>query len=224
MTCTLLRPKVVATLKREHAAAKAMREARVAQFREEDRLSAPKLDFRTSEAHKMQYLSIGPRMGRFLYNSARAVGARNIVEFGTSFGISTIYLAAAAADTGGKVTGSEFHPNKAEKARSNLADAGLSAQAEIRVGDAMETLKSIEGPIDLLFLDGAKDLYIEILKMLEDRLRPGAFVITDNADHLPQDEGFLHYVGEGSSRYLTTLIGFRKGLASQSLVLSSAAE
>lgn len=220
MNSTLLRSDVAATLAREHAAAKAMREARMAQPREEGAPPPQTLDFRTSEAHRTQYLSIGPRMGRFLYNSARAIGARNIVEFGTSFGISTLYLAAAAADTGGKVTGSEFHPNKAEKARSNLTDAGLAAQAEIRVGDARETLGSIEGPIDLLFLDGAKDLYVDILTMLEDRLRPGALVITDNADHLPKDEGFLHHVGDDSGRYLTTLLGFKKGLASQSLVLS----
>jgi len=219
MSCTLTRPDVAATLKREHAAAKAMREARAARPRGEGAPPPQTLDFRTSEAHRTQYLSIGPRMGRFLYNSARAIGARTIVEFGTSFGISTLYLAAAAADTGGRVTGSEFHPSKAEKARSNLADAGLSAVADIRVGDARETLSSVEGPIDLLFLDGAKDLYIEILTMLEDRLRPGALVITDNADHLPEDEGFLRHVGEGSDRYLTTLLGFHKGLASQSLVL-----
>lgn len=218
MNCTLLRPDVAATLKREHEAAKAMREARMAEPRAADQ-PVHRLDFRTSEAHRTQYLSIGPRMGRFLYSSACSIGARNIVEFGTSFGISTLYLAAAAADTGGRVTGSEFHPNKAEKARANLADAGLSSHADIRVGDALETLKTIEGPIDLLFLDGAKELYIEILRMLEDRLRPGALVIADNADHLPEDEGFLHYVGGTSERYLTTLIGFNKGLVSQSLML-----
>jgi predicted O-methyltransferase YrrM len=220
MTSTLLRHDVAATLTREHAAARAMREARMADIKGREALGGQKLDFRTSEAHRTQYLSIGPGMGRFLYNCARAIGARNIVEFGTSFGISTLYLAAAAVDTGGKVTGSEFHPSKAEKARANLADAGLSAQAEIRVGDALETLRDLEGPIDFLFLDGAKDLYLDVLKMLEGRLRRGAFVIADNADHLPENEGFLQYVGATNPRYLTTLLGFQKGMASQSLVLS----
>jgi len=220
MTSTLLSPDVAATLEREHAAARAMSAARAARPPAPNAQPAHKLDFRTSETHRTSYLSIGPRMGRFLYNTARAIGARNIVEFGTSFGISTIYLAAAAADTGGKVTGSEFHPNKAEKARTNLSDAGLSDRAEIMVGDARQTLADIAGPIDLLFLDGAKDMYLDMLKMLEDRLRPGAAVICDNADHLPQDEGFLTYVGNANPRYLTTLIGFHKGLASYSIVLS----
>jgi len=221
MTSTLLRPDVAATLRREHEAARAMFAARAARPpAAEGEQPAHKLDFRTSETHRTSYLSIGPRMGRFLYNTARVSGARNIVEFGTSFGISTMYLAAAAADTGGRVTGSEFHPSKAEKARANLADAGLADRAEIRVGDARETLADLDGPIDLLFLDGAKDLYIDILKMLEDRLRPGSAVICDNADHLPEDEGFLAYVGDANPRYLTTLLGFHKGLASYSIVLS----
>ncbi|MCO5072185.1 MAG: class I SAM-dependent methyltransferase [Rhizobiaceae bacterium] len=219
MNCTLLRADVAATLKREHEAAKATSPAGAAQSMPGLNQPAHKLDFRTSEIHRVNYLAIGPQMGRFLYNTARAVDARHIVEFGTSFGISTMYLAAAAADSGGRVVGSEFHPNKAEKARANLADAGLSDLVEIRVGDALETLADVAEPIDLLFLDGSKDLYLEILKMLEDRLKPGSLVICDNADHLPQDGSFMQYVGEKSPRYLTTLVGFKKGLASYSLVL-----
>lgn len=218
MNCTLLRPELVATLDREHAAATALREARRDQTTDSTAQTPRSVDFRTSEMHRTQYLSIGPRIGRFLYNSARSIEARTIVEFGTSFGISTLYLAAAAADTGGRVIGSEFHPAKAEKAMANLTDAGLTAYAEVRVGDARESLGTVEGPIDLLFLDGAKDLYLEILTMLEDRLRPGALVIADNADHLSEDGDFMRHIGDGS-RFLTTLIGSRKGLVSQSLVL-----
>lgn len=215
MTCTLLRADVAAVLEREHAEAGRLRH-------EHNRIAAPSepsADFRTSTKHRTQYLSIGPRMGRFLYNTARSTGAQRIVEFGTSFGISTIYLAAAAADTGGRVTGSEFHQHKAEKARANLTDAGLGDRAEIRVGDARETLAELDGPIDLLFLDGASDLYLDMLTLLEDRLTPGAWVISDNADHLAADTGFLAHVGDGS-RYLTALLGTRKGLISQSLVIA----
>ena len=219
MTCTLYRADVAATLGREHEAARRQREARMAAAE----AGAPAIsarDFRTSEVHRTSYLSIGPRQGRFLYGAARASGARTVVEFGSSFGISTIYLAAAASDNGGAVTGSEFHAEKVEKAARNLADAGLSDVAAIRGGDARKTLADVEGPIDLLFLDGAKELYLPMLQMLEDRLKPGALVIADNADMLTEEEGgFLHHVGVERRRYVTTLIGFNKGLMSHSLFL-----
>lgn len=220
MPCTLYREDVASTLRREHDAARALREAYRTQPQAGQDAPVGERDFRTSDAHKTQYLSVGPQMGRFLYTAARMVEAKNIIEFGTSFGISTTYLAAAAADTGGRVTGSEFHALKAAKAQENLADAGLSHLAEIRVGDARETLRDVAGPIDLLFLDGANDLYLEILTMLEDRLRPGALVVADNADRLPRDEGFLAYVDDRAGRYFTSMTAFGKGLASQSLVIA----
>lgn len=221
MECVLKQPKVAAIIQREHQAARLAREAFAAQMRTNQETPVYNRDFRTSEAHKTQYLSIGPRMGTYLYTIARTLNARNLVEFGTSFGISTLYLAAAAAENGGKVTGSEYHAHKAQKARDNLQDAGLSSYAEILSGDGRETLQSINAPIDLLFLDGSKDLYLDILMMLEKHLRPGAMIIADNADHLPEDEGFLQYVGKDNDRYLTTLVGFNKGLASQSMFLKS---
>jgi hypothetical protein len=75
--------------------------------------------FRTS------YMAISPTQGRFLYVAARAVDAKKIVEFGSSYGISTLYLAAAAKDAGGLVIGSEFEREKGESARANLAAADL---------------------------------------------------------------------------------------------------
>ena len=219
MNCVLQQEQVAAIIQREHQAARLAREAFSAQLSAGQETPVYNRDFRTSEAHKTQYLSIGPRMGTYLYTIARTLNARNIVEFGTSFGISTLYLAAAAAETGGKMTGSEYHAHKAEKARNNLKDAGLSAHAGILTGDGLETLKTIDAQIDLLFLDGAKDLYLDVLMMLEKHLRPGAIVIADNADHLPEDEGFLRYVGKDNTRYVSTLIGFHKGLVSQSVVV-----
>lgn len=219
MNCVLQQEQVATVIQREHQAARLAREAFSAQLSAGQETPVYNRDFRTSEAHKTQYLSIGPRMGTYLYTIARTLNARNIVEFGTSFGISTLYLAAAAAETGGKVTGSEYHAHKAEKARNNLKDAGLSAHAGILTGDGLETLKTIDAQIDLLFLDGAKDLYLDVLMMLEKHLRPGAIVIADNADHLPEDEGFLRYVGKDNTRYVSTLIGFHKGLVSQSVVV-----
>jgi len=143
-----------------------------------------------------------------------------IVEFGTSFGISTLCLASTAVDTGGHVTGSEFHPRKAGKAVPNLSDAGLSEFATVHVGDARNTFAGLQGPIDLLFLDGAKDLYFDILLMLEDRLRPGSIVIADNADTLPENEDFLVHVANPEGRYVSTLLTIRGGLVGHAIVSS----
>lgn len=110
-------------------------------------------------------LPVAPEFGALLYLFARSIGAANIVEFGTSFGVSTIFLAAALRDNGGgRIVTTEFVPEKAEAARRNLVEAGLDALVEIRVGDARETLAAgLAGPVDLLFLDATKALYLDIL-------------------------------------------------------------
>ena len=113
-------------------------------------------------------ISVSAEQGMFAYLVARSIGARRIVEFGTSFGVSTIYLASAVRDNGGGIViGSEFIESKAERARANILEAGLSDSVEIRVGDAMETLADPGGEIDLLLIDGSKELYLPILKMLD---------------------------------------------------------
>jgi predicted O-methyltransferase YrrM len=118
---------------------------------------------------------------------ARSVRAKSIVEFGTSFGISTLHLAAALRDNGGGLLiGSEFEPSKIARARENLAAGHLSDFVEIREGDALETLaRDLPETIDLVLLDGAKSLYPRILMLLEDRLRSGARIVADNADASP---------------------------------------
>ena len=128
------------------------------------------------------YIPVNREAGRFLYLMARSIDARRIVEFGTSFGISTIYLAAAARDAGGMVYSTEIEPTKCRKAEANLRDAGLAEHAKILEGDATKTLASVSGAIDLLFLDGWKDLYVPILEQLLPQLRRGALVIADNTD------------------------------------------
>jgi hypothetical protein len=106
------------------------------------------------------------------------------VEFGTSFGILTLHLAAALRDNGGgRLITTEFEPSKVARARENLTAGGLIDLVELRQGDALQTLKAdLPETIDLLLLDGAKALYPDVLALLEDRLRPGAFVVADDAD------------------------------------------
>lgn len=148
-------------------------------------------------------LPVSRETGTLLYILARGCGARVIVEFGTSFGISTLHLAAALRDNGGgRLITTEFEPSKVACARDNLAAGGLIDLVEIREGDALQTLgDDLPETIDLLLLDGAKALYPEILARVESRLRPGALIVADNADHSPD---YLAHVRLPVNGYLST--------------------
>ena len=152
------------------------------------------------------YMAVSGEFGKLLYSLVRSTRAKTVVEFGTSFGISTIYLAAALRDNGGgKVVTTEFEAGKAERARKNLTDAGLVDMVEFRVGDALQTLADFSEEIDMLFLDGAKGLYIEVLRLLEPRLRTGAIVASDNTDHEGM-EAFLEYIRNPANGYLSSAL------------------
>ena len=118
--------------------------------------------------------------GRWLALLVRATGAREIVEMGSSNGVSTIWLASAARDNGGRVTGTEILPDRAAAANRNLAEAGLDAVARIVLGDARETARTLPGPFDLVFIDAEKDDYVEHLLAVIDRVRPGGLILADN--------------------------------------------
>jgi predicted O-methyltransferase YrrM len=147
-------------------------------------------------------LPVSRETGQLLYLMARAIRARSIVEFGTSFGLSTLHLAAALRDNGGgRLITSEFEPSKVAVARANIAAAGLSDVVELREGDALETFKhDLPETIDLLLLDGAKSLYGDVLELVEDRLRPGAVIVADNADYCPD---YLERVSAVDNGYYT---------------------
>src|SRR5580658_2975148 len=151
---------------------------------------------------KDQPLAVSRDTGTLLYMLARAIGARSIVEFGSSFGISTLHLAAALRDNGGgRLIGSEFEPSKVVRARANIAAAGLSALVEIREGDALETLaRDLPESIDLVLLDGAKSLYPRVLALLEPRLRAGALIVADNAEMSPE---YVAHVRTSGGAYLS---------------------
>jgi predicted O-methyltransferase YrrM len=140
------------------------------------------------ESVKDFHLAVSRETALLIYMLARSSRARTIVEFGTSFGVSTIHLAAALRDNGGgRLIGTEFEATKVAQARANVAAAGLDDLAEIRSGDALETLATdLPETIDLVLLDGAKGLYPRVLSLLEPRLRSGALVVADNADWSPE--------------------------------------
>jgi predicted O-methyltransferase YrrM len=169
--------------------------------------TADRADYRQFYARmKDQPLPVSPETGKLLYLLVRSIRARTIIEFGTSFGISTLHLAAALRDNGGgRLIGSEFEPSKIVRARANLAAGGLSDLVEIREGDALETLaRDLPDSIDFVLLDGAKDLYPSILSLLEGRLREGALIVADNADSSPE---YLARVRSTAHGYLSVAFG-----------------
>lgn len=170
---------------------------------ERERLMRSKTEYRDYYGRlKDLPLPVSRETGRLLYMLARSSDARNIVEFGTSFGISTLHLAAALRDNGGgRLITSEFEPLKIARAKKNLTAGDLIDLVEFREGDALQTLSvNLPEKIDLLLLDGAKALYPEILGLVESRFRPRAFIVADNADYSPE---YLARVRSPASGYIS---------------------
>ncbi|MCP3408193.1 O-methyltransferase [Bradyrhizobium sp. CCGB01] len=168
------------------------------------RMMQSKTDYRDLYARlKDVPLAVSRETGHLLYMLTRSSRAKTIVEFGTSFGISTLHLAAGLRDNGGgRLITSEFEPSKAARARENLSAGGLIDLVEIREGDALKTLsKDLPDRIDLVLLDGAKALYPEILDLVEGHLKPGAIIVADNADDSPD---YLARVRRPGSGYMST--------------------
>jgi predicted O-methyltransferase YrrM len=160
------------------------------------------------------YLPLEAEQGGLLYVAARATGARRIAEYGTSFGVSTLYLAAAVRDNGeGTVIGSELLPEKAAVARANFAEAGLGEFIDLRVGDARETLKDCGGPLDLVVLDGWKDIELDVLRILQPQLRRGALVFTDNIFTFPADtQGQREYMADPRNGFRAVVLPLKDGM------------
>jgi len=165
------------------------------------------------------FLNIAPEYGRFLYQCARARGASRIVEFGTSMGVSTIYLAAALRDMGGgHLIGTELEPSKAARAHANLEAAGLADLVDIRVGDARDTLAGLDGEVDLVLLDGAFSLYLPVLKLLEPRLKSGTPILAENA--FEQGNEYLAYVRDPSNGYRSQPLPISEGRGNEFTIVT----
>ena len=118
--------------------------------------------------------------GHWLFLLARAAAARAILEIGSSNGVSTTWLATAAGASGGTVTGTEILPERAAEANENLRAAGLDGRATVVAGDARETVTSLAGPFDLVFIDAEKDDYAGHFLGLIEKVRPGGLILADN--------------------------------------------
>ena len=168
----------------------------------------------TPEMAKDIYMPVSRTQGNFMYQTARAIGAKRIVEFGTSFGISTIYLAAAVKDNDGEIMiGTELEPSKYAQAIKNIAEAGLDGVTEVRFGDVLETLKETPQPLDMVFLDGWKELYMPVLEMLKPRLRIGSIVLADNIFTFKKSlRPYVEYMQLGNNGFESTTLRIGDGL------------
>ena len=167
-----------------------------------------------AEAYQELYIPVSPEGGRLLYALIRAARPPTVVEFGTSFGISTIHLAAAVRDNdAGHVISTELNAAKAARARANLAEAGLSDWVTILEGDARQTLATVDAPVGFVLLDGWKDLYLPVLRLLEPRLTAGALILADDTiSQAEQMTDYLTYVRDPAHGYLSILFPESDGL------------
>jgi predicted O-methyltransferase YrrM len=159
------------------------------------------------------FMAVAPEVGRLIYLLVRSRRPLLVVEFGTSFGLSAIHIAAALRDNGrGRLITTERSASKVAGAAQHLAQAGLSEWVEIRQGDAFETLTDVKG-IDVVLLDGWKQLYLPLLKQLEPALSRNCLVIADDvislADRLAY---YLAYVRAADTGFLSCEIPLHDGL------------
>ena len=204
---TLMSPKVAGLLDRLFAEADRNDPAAFAHFHAEtDKLAQPPSGLERAVLMRDIYMPISREVGRLLYVLARSRRATTIVEFGTSFGISGIHLAAALRDNGGgRFVTTELDDVKAGRAQENFRAAGLNDLVEVRVGDAFETLQAeLGGSIDFLLLDGWKELYLPILQFLEPQLAPGAVIAADDLAIAPDAlASYLAYVRSPDNGYVS---------------------
>ena len=148
---------------------------------EAENLAMQSVDMAQAMARRDEFLlPIGPDTGRVLNILIKNAKARSILELGTSYGYSTVWLAEAARETGGRVASLELADYKARHARDALVRAGLADHVEIHVGSAVEILPKLAGPYDFVLIDLWKELYVTCLDLLYPKLAHGAFVAADN--------------------------------------------
>ncbi|MFI6093583.1 O-methyltransferase [Streptomyces sp. NPDC051218] len=174
--------------------------------------SAPLGPQERADANAEVYMPISAQGGRLLYNLIRAIRPATVVEFGTSFGISTLHLAAAVRDNGtGRVISTELSATKAAAARRTFAETGMDDLITVLEGDARETLAAAAGSADFVLLDGWKDLCLSVLQLLEPRLAPGTLVVADDVD-LEDLAPYLGYVRDPRNGYQSVTFPVEDGM------------
>ncbi|NOQ38788.1 MAG: methyltransferase [Anaerolineales bacterium] len=151
---------------------------------------------------------------QFCYLLCRSLNAKRVVEAGTSFGVSTLYLAAAVRDNkveNGVVIGTEYEPMKVEIARANFKEAGLTDFIDLREGDLRQTLQGIGGPVDFMLVD-IWEVALPALEIVSPSLRPGAIVACDNtAVDAAEYHDYFEFVNDSRNRFRTMTVPFEGG-------------
>jgi predicted O-methyltransferase YrrM len=206
-------PELESLLARLHARSDAQREA-LSDAAPDDHDAARIKQFRSDKL-----VALDRDKAEFCYQLCRAGNARRIVEVGTSFGVSTLYLAAAVRDNmqagGGRglVIGTEYEPEKAKAARDHFAQAGLSELIDLREGDLRETLRHLEGPVDFVLIDVWISMARAALELVAPQLRPGAIIVCDNTGQSRADYAdYFAFINDPQNRFRTMTLPFDGGL------------
>jgi len=163
-------------------------------------------------------VALEPVKAEFCYLTCRALRATRIVEVGTSYGVSTHYLAAAVRDNlgpgaGGVVIATEYEPAKAVAARANFEAAGIADLIDLREGDLRETLKTIEGPVDFVLMDIWTEMVVPALDLIGPHLRAGAVIVADNTVSSRRGyDAFFDYLADPKNRLTHMTLPFAGGL------------
>ena len=173
-----------------------------------------RFDDRTNAFLRDKLVALERPKAEFCYQVCRALGARRIVEAGTSFGVSTLFLAAAVRDNGGGVViGTEYEPGKAAIARRHFAEAGLADFIELREGDLRTTLAGVEGPIDFMLVDIWTPMARPALALVAPVLRKGAVVVCDNTHQFHDAYAdYFAFVNDPGNGLRTMTLPFDGGL------------
>jgi predicted O-methyltransferase YrrM len=214
--------KLEALLDRLHAQSLAQ-EADTAAFFQRRREVASETEWRGFDEAGHRYLAdklvaLDRDKAEFCYLLCRALGARRVVECGTSYGVSTLYLAAAVRDNGGPggggvVIGTEHEPAKAATARAHFAEAGLADYVDLREGDLRETLKDVGGPVDFMLMDIWVEMARPALELVAPRLRTGAIVVADNTTSVRGPyQAYFDFIADPKNGLRTMTLPFAGGL------------
>ena len=144
-------------------------------------------------------MSVPRQDGRLLRLLAESIGAKHVVELGTSHGYSGIWFCLALRTTGGKLTTCEIDPQRATVARENFKRAGVNQLVTLVEGDAHQEVTKLKETVDLVFIDADKEGYTDYLNKLLPLVRPGGLVVAHNIDARMADPGYIKAITTNSS-------------------------